>query len=130
MSIETETNDERILRLMVESAAHQKRQEDAGVPGAHLRHALAMAFLSTMAEGYLISDFECFRLSPLYTGNKMHEDSLAKRRRAIRDKQLDPDELVTRQLITDELNNITLPAEVELSPRQQSQDKKLEKRLK
>ena len=63
-----ETDDERIKRLFVESVAHQKRQEEAGVPGAHMRWAIAAAILDTLNDGYRITDLPCFQLSPLYTG--------------------------------------------------------------
>ena len=112
-----ETDDERIKRLVPESVAEQKRQERAGVPGAHLRWALAAAILDTLNAGYRITDLACFQLSPLYTGPL---------RSPWRDKEIshiqEPESLpelksarptedtLAQELIAEELKNITVQA--------------------
>ena len=65
-----ETKNERIKRIFAESVADQKRQDEAGVPGAHLRWALAEAILEALNTGHQITDLDCFRLDPRYTGSR------------------------------------------------------------
>ena len=64
-----ETQDERIKRLFAEVAADQKKDDEAGVPGAHLRWALAAGIHAGLEAGYRITDLDCFRRDPRYTGH-------------------------------------------------------------
>ena len=117
-----ETDDERIKRLVTESVAEQKRQERAGVPGAHLSWALAAAVLDTLNAGYRITDLACFQLSPLYTGplRSPWRDGTGGRPRA---GELSPEinteppaqDTITQNLIAEELKNITVPSPDKIS---------------
>ena len=72
-----ETKNERIKRLFAETVAEQKKQDEAGVPGAHFQWALAKAILEALNAGHRITDLDCFRLDPRYTGPPQHRLTLS-----------------------------------------------------
>ena len=73
-----ETKQERMIRIFSESAAQAKSEEAAG---AHLRGAVAAAILEVLKEGCLITDLDCFRNDPRYTGNDPRVELLFKKYR-------------------------------------------------
>ena len=74
-----ETQDERIKRLVAECVERYKCQETLGVSGAHTRWAIAAAVLDTLNAGYRLTDLDCFRLSPLYTGLLKNPEAFSKK---------------------------------------------------
>ena len=61
--------DAKIKRRLAEYVAEQKQLDETGSdPGAHLRWALSQSVLVALEAGYQITDLDCFRQDPRYTG--------------------------------------------------------------
>ena len=107
-----ETHQERIIRLFTEVARDLKSQDEAGAPGAHLRWALAEGIRQGLLQGYLITDLDCFRHDPRYTGDQPRKELPAEIKRSLQEKGIISGEPrpITQQLIADELKNIIGPS--------------------
>ena len=112
-----ETNAEKIKQLFADYAAHQKRLDEAGDPDAHLKWAFAEAFLDTLKAGYRITDFSCFRHHPLYTGaqrnappDEVRSQRIAGEIAAELNIETGTEDLITPELIAEELKNISMAA--------------------
>ena len=104
-----ESKQERTIRIFAESVADQKAQMEAGVPGAHLRWALAECFLEALLEGHQITDLDCFRLDSRYTGNQPKAELPATIKTSLQRQGIispDPETLI-QQLAEQDLENIT-----------------------
>ncbi|MBE8158910.1 MAG: hypothetical protein HAW59_05915 [Betaproteobacteria bacterium] len=53
--------NDKIKNLFAEYVAAQKEAENAGVPEAHFKRALAASILTALNAGYKIGDLDCFQ---------------------------------------------------------------------
>ena len=108
----TETQQERIIRLFTEAATELKADDEAGIPGAHLRWGLAEGIRRGLLQGYLITDLDCFRHDPRYTGDQPRKELPPEIKRSLQEKGTIPSEpgVITQQLIAEELKNTSVPS--------------------
>ena len=111
-----ETKQERLIRLFGETAAEAEAENAPGLPAAFAR-ALVRAIQEALIAGYRITDLDCFRLDPRYTGGGPKFELPPEVIAALEAKGffLPDSKTLTQELIADELKN-TMLGELEKKP--------------
>ena len=105
-----ETKLERIIRIFGESAAQAKAEDEAGVEGAYFRWALAIAIQEELIAGGRITDLDCFRLDPRYTGDAPQAELPAEVMTEIQEKGLVSPAGLSEKLFNEDLRKTLVSA--------------------